>query len=268
MESFMGPRAGACLKTVASPARASRFKLARGETRGVGIPVVAAPTYLYVRHRAPSEDPPFELAFGKALDVAISQFNYYSRRTWRPLIKQAQRCAMAILRSELRRLGVEASREEVEEAARRLWRMLAAWSKSPYTRFLRPKTHALIFADRDGGFCGALYAQPDFADSLTDHFYEVKSFNVEERPRKHVEVQSRVFSLLGPLHLVYFAEVSGFYELREKVVHADLSVIDDVVAFLRENPPGAEVVALTYLLECYPHRVYVREGGRWKRAKA
>jgi len=229
---------------------------------------VVAPTYLYVKHRAPSEDPPFDLAFGKALDVAISQYNYYSRRAWRSLLKQAQRCAMAVLRSELKRLGVEASRGEVDEAARRLWRMLAAWSKSPYTKFLRPKTHALVFVDRDSGFCGALYAQPDFADSLTGHFYEVKSFNVEERPRRHVEVQSKVFSLLGLLHLVYFVEVGGLYELREKVVYADLSVIDDVVAFLRENPPGAEIVALEHLLEGHPHRVYVREGGRWRLAKA
>gem|GEM_PF-1572436 len=229
---------------------------------------VVAPTYLYVKHRAPSEDPPFDLAFGKALDVAISQYNYYSRRAWRPLLKQAQRCAMAVLRSELRRLGVEASREEVDEAARRLWRMLAAWSKSPYTEFLRPKTHALVFIDRDNDFRGALYAQPDFADSLTDHFYEVKSFNVEERPRMHVEVQSKVFSLLGSLHLVYFVEVGGLYKLREKMVYADLSVIDDVVAFLRGNPPGAEVVALKHLLRSHPHRVYVREGGCWRLAKA
>jgi|YelNatPaOPRAMG01_1025707.scaffolds.fasta_scaffold113266_2 hypothetical protein len=234
----------------------------------MGTPVVVAPTYLYVKHKAPSEDPPFELAFGKALDVAISQYNYYSRRAWRPLLKQAQRCAMAVLRSELKRLGVETGREEVEEAARRLWRMLAAWSKSPYTRFLRPKTRALIFIDRDGGFYGALYSQPDFADAVTEHYYEVKSFNVEERPRRHVEVQSRVFALLGPLHLVYFVEVDGFYELRERVLYADLSVIDDVVAFLRERPPGSEVVELGRLRASYPHKVYVREGGAWKLAKA
>jgi len=111
----------------------------------VSASVVVAPTYLYVRHRAPSEDPPFDLAFGKTLDVAISQYNYYSRRGWRSLLKQAQRCAMAVLRSELKRLGVEASREEVEEAARKLWRMLAAWSKSPYTEFLRPRTRAQLY---------------------------------------------------------------------------------------------------------------------------
>uniref|UniRef100_A0A7J3X983 Uncharacterized protein n=1 Tax=Thermofilum pendens TaxID=2269 RepID=A0A7J3X983_THEPE len=226
--------------------------------------VVAAPTYLYVRNRAPSEDPPFDLALGKALDIAISQFNYYSRWTWRPLLRQAQRCAMAVLRRELERMKVEVKREELDEAARGLWRMLAAWSRSPYTRFLRPKTHALIFIDRERGFSGALYAQPDFMDSIERRYYEVKSFDIEANSRKHVELQSNVFSLLGPLHLVYFVEVSGFFQLREKEVLPDRGIIDDVIAFLQEKPPGSEIVSLDYLRRNYPSRVFIREGNFWK----
>jgi len=45
-----------------------------------------------------------------------------------------------------------------------MWRMLAAWYKSPYVRYLRPKTHVIIM--RSGDFIGALYAQPDFEDTL------------------------------------------------------------------------------------------------------
>jgi hypothetical protein len=226
--------------------------------------VIVAPTYLYVRSRAPSEDPPLDLAFGKALDIAISQFNYYSRRSWRPLLRQAQRCAMAVLRQELRRLGVEVGREELDEAARRLWRMLAAWSRSPYTRFLRPKTHVLVFIDKEQEFIGALYAQPDLMDGIARRFYEVKSFDIEARPRKHVELQSKIFSLLGPLYLVYFVEDGGLFQLREKEASPDTAIIDDVVVFLRERPAGSENLSLNYLLENYPYRVYTRDEGGWR----
>ena len=227
-------------------------------------PVVVAPTYLYVKSRAPSEDPPFELAFGKALDVAISQYNYYSHRTWRPLLRQAQRCAMAVLRQELKRLGVKVDREELDEAARRLWRMLAAWSRSPYTAFLRPKTHVLIFIDEKQGFTGALYAQPDLIDRISGKFYEVKSFDIEARPRKHVELQSKIFSLLGPLYMVYFREVGGLFQIHEKKTSPDPTIINDVIAFLQEKPPGSETVSLNHLRRNYPYRVYVCEEDSWK----
>ena len=229
----------------------------------MAINVVVAPTYLYVRSRAPENDPPIRLAFGKALDRAISQYNYYSMHTTRSLLGKAQRCAMAVLRNELKNMEVEVSGEELKEQARKMWRMLAAWYKSPYVRYLRPKTHVIIM--RSGDFIGALYAQPDFEDNV-GQFYEVKSFDIEKEPKKHVQVQAGVFSLLGPLFLVYFSEQDGYYTVKQKFVPGDPQILDDVVDFLKSRPEGSETQPLERLLRSFPSRIYVKEND-WKRAK-
>lgn len=225
---------------------------------------VVAPTYAYVKSRAGEADPPVSVALGKAVEVATSKYNYYYRRARRPPLGYAQRCAVAVLKAELEKMGYRASREEVEEAARRIWRMLAAWSKSPYTRYLKPKTHVVIFLKE--GFAGALYAQPDFKDEYTGHFYEVKSFDVEREPRRHVYYQAGVFSLLGPLSLVYFSEDGGYYVLKEKAVPRDTGIIDDVVSFLEGRPEGSRVVDLEALKKEHPWVAYRKVNGDWVRA--
>jgi hypothetical protein len=130
-------------------------------------------------------------------------------------------------------------------------------------RYLRPKTHVIIM--RSGDFIGALYAQPDFEDTV-GQFYEVKSFDIEKEPKKHVQVQAGVFSLLGPLFLVYFSEQDGYYTVKQKFVPGDPQVLDDVVDFLKSRPEGSETQPLEKLLRSFPSRIYVKEKS-WKKAK-
>ena len=227
----------------------------------MAIPV--APTYAFVRATVGDEEAdPFALALGKALDVAISQYNYYYILSGRVLVKQAIRCAMAVFSKETARLGLELTRELRDRAARRLWRMVCCWASGPYTHLKRPRTHAIIVSE--GEFMGALLAQPDFySQGLSGAaFYEVKSFDVESEPKKHVRQQARVFSVLGPLTLVFFREEGGRFTLESKKLTRDLSVLDEVLEFLRSSE-GLERWEVKKIKGLYPYRIFVRIGGEW-----
>jgi len=113
-------------------------------------------------------------------------------------------------------MSVDVGREKLGGAARRLWRMPAAWSRNPYIKFLRLRTHAPIFIDRRRGFGGLSTHNPTSWTALQEGTMKAKGFDIGAKPRKHVELQAKDFSPIGSLHLVYFVEVGVSFQLREK----------------------------------------------------
>ncbi len=222
------------------------------------------PTYTYVHAVAPEVSDIINVAFGKALDVAIAQYNYYYFRSHNLLINEVLQGAVDVFIHELSQSGVRLSKEDIEAYSRRFEKMLRCWASSPYVNYLRPRTHVIIF-EKEGEFRG-VYAQPDFYDPLTNVFYELKSFDIEKEPKKHVEVQARVFSLLGNLKLIYFSIVGDDYVIKEKSVKTDTTVINSLWNFIGSYV-GAEVEPFDKIALSYPtvHYIYDKSCNCWRR---
>jgi len=224
------------------------------------------PTYQFVKSKCSMKGSPADMAFGKALDTALSQHNYYQSLTFRPLLREAMRCTMKVFAEELRKQGVELSRSEKVAYAGRAWRMLSCWRKSKYAELLRPRTHVILL-EKNGALYG-VFAQPDFWDEVSV-FYEVKSYDVEEDEdaAKCVKEQCRVFSLLGELRLVYFTkDANGYYALVEKQVEKDPGVLDDLWEYISSLEEDQSTQAeLDDLLGYYPVVKYSfnAEENRW-----
>ncbi len=222
------------------------------------------PTYAYVHAVAPEVSDVTDVAFGKALDIAIAQYNYYHYRNHELLLNEALRCAMDIFIHELSRNGVRLSKDDIEYYSRKFMKMLQCWASSPYVKYLRPRTHVIIF-EMDNEYRG-VFAQPDFYDPFSNVFYELKSFDIEKEPKKHVEVQARVFSLLGSLKLIYFSSTGNEYVIKERSVKSDEAVINELWEFIGSYM-GAEVEPLDKVVLSYPtvHYVYDRSRKCWRR---
>jgi len=196
------------------------------------VKVKLIPTYRFVNSRCSLRRNPVDLAFGKAIDTALAQYNYYQSWTRRSLLMEAMKCAMKVFTEELRKQGVELSDDERRMYAGKAWRMLSCWRKSKYTRLLRPRTRVVLL-ERNGMVYG-VFAQPDFWDR-DRVFYEVKSYNVEkdEDAGRCAKEQCRVFALLGELRLIYFTEdANGYYTLVERRVERDLGVLNELWEYI------------------------------------
>jgi len=231
------------------------------------VEVKLVPTYRFVKSRCSMKGSPVDMAFGKAIDIAIAQYNYYQTWSLRSLLTEAMRCAMKVFAEELRKQGVELSSGERRMYAGRAWRMLSCWRKSRYAELLRPRTH-VIFLEKNSVLYG-VFAQPDFWDGGRV-FYEVKSYNIEEdeEAARCVREQARVFSLLGELRLVYFTrDADGYYKLVEKRVEGDPGVLDELWEYiLMLGGDEATYMELDELEEYYPVVRYRfnPETGRWE----
>lgn len=214
------------------------------------------PTYRFVKSKCLEDVNLVELAYGKALDTALCQYNYYQSRSMRSLLNEAMRCGMKVFSMELKMLGINLSSDEKRRYAWRMWRMLCCWRKSKYFDMFRPKTH-IILLEKYGELYG-VFAQPDFWDDGV--FYEVKSFDVErnERLKKCVTEQCRVFSLLGDLRLVYFVENdAGYFSLIEKPIERDITVLDELWDYISSlNNTQYDYEDLEELEEIYPMLIY------------
>ncbi len=219
------------------------------------------PTYMFVEYEAPSPKNFVDMAFGKAIDTAISQYNYYSQKTSRPLLREAMKCAMAVFSLELKSMEVEMDWREFRVYAGRLWRMICCWAKSRYAEMLRPKTHVILL-EKEGVMRG-VFAQPDF--KCDEVYYEVKSFSIEEEKLGHVEVQAKVFSLLGELKLVYFVEENGYYNLKETDVEKSVEILEELweyLALAEEKMLGKHYLLEDLLFE-HPTVKYVYKNNSW-----
>lgn len=222
------------------------------------------PTYAYVHAVAPEVSDVADVAFGKALDVAISQYNYYHFRTHDLPISDILQSAVKVFIHELSQSGVRLSRSDIERYSRKFEKMLSCWASSPYVNYLRPRTHVIVL-EKSGEFRG-VYAQPDFYDPLNNVFYELKSFDIEKEPKKHVEVQASVFSLLGKLRLIYFSSVGDEYVIKERSVKTDAAVISSLWDFIGSYM-SADVEPLDKIALSYPtvHYTYDRTCNCWRR---
>ncbi len=227
--------------------------------------VRAIPTYRFVKSVAgDTSSDPVELAFGKAIDTAIAQYNYYQSRSFKPLLGKALKCCIAVFNRELKRYGVVVDKDKYRAIVARMWRILCAWASSPYTGLYRPRTHVILL-HKDNVFYG-VYAQPDFieyrASGLT-RFYELKSYDIMVGENRHVWVQAKVFSLLGQLTIIYFTEDSiGYVHIKTVDVDRDYSVLDKLWSFIGSTS-NYEEVELEELLALYPVVYYRWVHGKW-----
>ena len=178
------------------------------------VQIRTIPTHEYVKSVDPEKGGPFELAFGRAVEKAITTYNrqLYNTGKHEHAYKKAIEEGSKVFRQELEKRNQCVTLRDVDAARDRLRLMLSLWSRSPYTRSLMPDPHVIIL--ERGGLYFGLYAKPDLCNGR--EFYEVKSFDIMRQPRQHVWVQADVFSLLGPLRILYFSENGGMlYELRE-----------------------------------------------------
>ncbi len=223
------------------------------------------PTYAYVHAVAPEVSDVVDIAFGKALDVAVAQYNYYHYKSRDLLLSEVLRCALDVFVHELGQSGIKLGKSDIERFSRKFMKMLQCWASSPYVKYLRPRTHVIIF-ERGSEYRG-VYAQPDFYDPFNNVFYELKSFDIEKEPKKHVEVQARVFALLGPLKLIYFSSAGDDYVIKERSVEGDEGVINELWDFIG-GYMGAEVEPLDKVVLSYPtvHYVYDKSRNCWVRS--
>ncbi|MGC8609716.1 MAG: hypothetical protein ACP5UV_07600, partial [Thermoplasmata archaeon] len=151
---------------------------------------------------------PVKMAFGTAIDTAISQHNYFTTRSFRNLRMQQIRNFSAVFRERLREENVSIDRKVFEEHVKRAWRMIFAFSKTNVSNMLRERTRAVIVK---GDPEIVMYTQPDFVDY--EDFYEMKSFEITDPVQPEVLFQVKLFQLsfYGNANIIGFREEDGYY---------------------------------------------------------
>jgi hypothetical protein len=145
----------------------------------------------FVHPRPVTEADELGMAEGKAIDSALSQFNYESSQGRKPTLTSMNRYATSIFEEELKDAQIELSPEERRKGLTRIADVLKSFRQSEIFGLLRPKTRMILINNSVG-----VYAQPDYWDGAT-RFYEMKSYRAVPPP-PDVALQLRMFQLAFP----------------------------------------------------------------------
>jgi hypothetical protein len=163
-----------------------------------------------------------DLAFGRAFDLAISQYVYFSEKanSLKNLHLKALRNFTAIFNNELKKMNLKIDYKEKRNIVNAFLRSLYAFQKTEIfkEKILRPRTR-IITIDNEAG----IMAQPDFEDFMNNIIYEIKTFSLNPFPI-YVKKQIRVFQLAFPN---YKAIVLGF-NWKEKYVNIEKIEFEEI----------------------------------------
>jgi hypothetical protein len=184
------------------------------------IKVIA--TYEYTNQFVNHNPSLIDLAFGRAFDLAMSQYVYYSDKAIRlkNLHLKALRNFTAIFNNELKKMNLKIDYKEKRNIVNAFLRSLYAFQRTEIfkEKILRPKTR-IITIDNEAG----IMAQPDFEDFINNTIFEIKTFSLNPIPL-YVQKQIRVFQLAFPN---YKAIILGF-DWKQKYVNIERIEFEEI----------------------------------------